>query len=249
MSEWWKYRLSDFLLFSSQTYYRLFELYNAAIWPGQGIAVVLGIAIWMLLRRPDGFRGRVIAAILAAGWLWIAFAFHLRRYATINWAAVYFAWGFVLQAALLIWSGVIRGRLKFEPRGDRVARIGPWIFLFALFVQPLIGPLLGRSWRQVEIFGVAPDPTAVATLGLLLVVAGRVRWELMVVPSIWCAISGAALWTLRAPDKWVMPVTALLVVGLGFWRTRGRKLSGAKGGTRAGRRSADANYVRGRRFH
>lgn len=210
MSEWWTYRLSDFLLFSSQTYYRLFELYNAAIWPGQVIAAVLGIAIWMVLRRPDSFRGRVIAAILASCWLWIAFAFHLRRYATINWAAVYFAWGFGLQAALLIWSGVIRGRLQFEPRGDRVARIGLWIFLFALFVQPLIGPLLGRGWRQVEIFGVAPDPTAVATLGLLLVVSGRVRWELIILPLLWCAISGATLWMLGAPDKWLMPFAAVL---------------------------------------
>lgn len=240
MSEWWTYRLSDFLLFSSQTYYRLFELYNAAIWPGQVIAVVLGIAICMLLRRPDSLRGRLIAAILAACWLWIAFAFHLRRYATINWAAVYFAWGFGLQAALLIWSGVLRGRLKFEPRGDRVARIGLWIVLFALFVQPLIGPLLGRGWRQVEIFGVAPDPTAVATLGLLLVVAGRVRWELMVLPLIWCAISGATLWTLKAPDKWVMPLAGALALTLAIWRTAARRrLPGAKKKTRAGRRRAD----------
>ena len=34
MSEWWTYHLSDFLLFAPRTYYRLFELYNAAIWPG-----------------------------------------------------------------------------------------------------------------------------------------------------------------------------------------------------------------------
>ena len=35
MSEWWTYSLSDFLLFSPRTYYRLFELYNLAIWPTQ----------------------------------------------------------------------------------------------------------------------------------------------------------------------------------------------------------------------
>ena len=33
MSEWWTYRPSDFLLFAPRTYYRLFELYNAEIWP------------------------------------------------------------------------------------------------------------------------------------------------------------------------------------------------------------------------
>ena len=35
MSEWWTYTLSDFLLFSPRTYYRLFELYNDEIWPAQ----------------------------------------------------------------------------------------------------------------------------------------------------------------------------------------------------------------------
>src|SRR6266567_893774 len=78
-----------------------------------------------------------------------------------------------------------RGRLVFERRPAGLA-----IFLFALVVQPLIGLLLGRTWRQVEIFGVAPDPTAIATLGLLLLATGRVRWEQLVVPLFWCAISG-----------------------------------------------------------
>ena len=42
MSEWWTYHLSDFLLFSPRTYYRLFELYNAAIWPAQIVALGAG---------------------------------------------------------------------------------------------------------------------------------------------------------------------------------------------------------------
>ena len=51
MSEWWTYRLSDLLLFSPQTYYRLFELYNAAIWPAQVLAIALGLAV-VALGRP-----------------------------------------------------------------------------------------------------------------------------------------------------------------------------------------------------
>ena len=45
MSEWWTYTLSDFLLFSPRTYYRLFEIYNAAIWPAQIVALGLGLAM------------------------------------------------------------------------------------------------------------------------------------------------------------------------------------------------------------
>ena len=35
MSEWWTYTISDFLMFSPRTYYRMLERYNTAIWPGQ----------------------------------------------------------------------------------------------------------------------------------------------------------------------------------------------------------------------
>lgn len=223
MSEWWTYTLSDFLLFSPQTYYRLFEIYNAAIWPAQVVAFALGLAIWVLLRRGQAREGRLIAAILAGCWLWIAIAFHLNRYATINWVAVYFASGFGLQSALLLWTGVIRGRLQFQPGRDAIARAGFWVFLFALLVQPLIGPLLGRGWRQTEIFGVAPDPTAVATLGVLSLATGRVRWELIAVPALWCAISGATLLAMEAPDAWVTPLAAGVVLSLAVWKTLTRR--------------------------
>jgi hypothetical protein len=221
MSEWWTYTLRDFLLFSPRTYYRLFEIYNAAIWPAQIVAIGLGLTIWALLRRAamDVRRGRLIAAILAAGWLWVAIAFHAHRYATINYAAVYFAWAFGLEAAILIWMGVVRGRL-FERRVDPASRAGLWIFLFALVVEPLVGPLLGRGWRGVEIFGVAPDPMAVATLGLLLLARARRRWLLMVIPAIWCAITGATLLAMKAPDFWIPPLAAALSVALVTRRRR-----------------------------
>jgi hypothetical protein len=211
MSEWWTYHLSDFLLFSRSTYYRLFEIYNAAIWPAQVVAVALGLVILApLWRRGGEARGRVIAAILAGCWLWIGIAFHASRYATINWAAVYFAWAFGVEAALLIWIGVVRGSLRFDRLADGAGRAGLAIFLFALALEPLIGPLLGRGWRQVEIFGVAPDPTAVATLGILVAARCRGRWLLMIVPALWCAITGAALLAMKAPAFWVPPVAAAL---------------------------------------
>ena len=84
MSEWWTYTLSDFLLFSPRTYYRLFELYNADIWPAQIVTLALGGAALVLLRYRRAGQGRIVAAILAGCWLWVAWAFHWRHYATIN---------------------------------------------------------------------------------------------------------------------------------------------------------------------
>ncbi len=156
MSEWWTYSLSDFLLFSPRTYYRLFELYNLAIWPAQLLALALGALILALLRPGPVWKGRVVATVLAACWLWVAWAYFLERYETINWAASYFAFGFAVEALLVLWIGVAYG-LSFGPLSHLTGRAGLAIFLFALGAQPLIGPLLGRPWTQAEVFGIAPD--------------------------------------------------------------------------------------------
>ena len=211
MSEWWTYRPSDFLLFAPRTYYRLFELYNAEVWPVHIMALLAGLTILVLMQSRALWRGQWIAAMLAACWLWVAWAFHWQRYATINWAASYFAVGFAIEALLLIWIGVVRGRLQFEPNRSAITRIGVAILVFALIVQPLLGLLFGREWLQLEVFGVAPDPTAVATLGLLMA-ANRAAWTALPIPLLWCVLSGATLWAMNASDAFILPLVAILVL-------------------------------------
>ncbi len=226
MSEWWTYRISSFLLFSPRTYHRLFELYNRAIWPAQVVAAVLGLVILARAWRGAGERERAIPAILAACWLWIAVAFLALRYATINFAAIHFAWGFGIEAALLVWMGVVRRGLAFERPAGLAGWVGVAMFVVGLAIVPLIGPILGRSWSETETFGVAPDPTVVATLGVLLLARGRGRWLLMVVPVVWCAITGAFLSAMEAPEAWASPATAVLAVGAAAWQgRRGRRMA------------------------
>jgi Family of unknown function (DUF6064) len=211
MPEWWTYSLSDFLLFSPRTYYRLFELYNAAVWPGQALALAVGLAIAAMLRRPGPWRGRVVAVLLAACWLWVAWAYLLTRYAAINWAAPYVAAAFAAEALLLALVGTV-GRFSSRPDARWAGRIGAGVYVFALVVQPLIGPLVGRAWSQVEVFGMAPDPTVVATLGVLLRAAALARWVLLPIPVAWCAVSGATAWAMGSPDAGVMPTAGVLTV-------------------------------------
>jgi hypothetical protein len=212
MSEWWTYTLGDFLLFSPRTYYRLFALYNAEIWPLQVVALALGVTVLLLVLRGPAWSGRAVAAILAALWLLVAWAYMLERYDPINWAARYYAIGFALQAALLAWTGVIRDRLRFD-LGSASARIGLALFIYALAIHPLIPPLTGRPLTQAEIFGLAPDPTAIATLGVLLA-ATRPCWHLLILPLAWCAVSGLTLWTMESPEAPVLALLALAAVAL-----------------------------------
>lgn len=214
MSEFWTYGLGDLLMFSPQTYYRLFDLYNTDLWPAQIIAILLGIVILYLWHRGGENSARWIAAMLAACWLWVGWAFHWQRYADINLAANYFAWAFVAEALLLTWVVLVRNKLLINPAKGPRQRMGMGIFLFALFIHPLIGISLGRSWAQAELFGLTPDPTALATLGILLLVPLRTFWVLAVIPLFWCLITGATLWVMGSSDFFVTPALALLVLFL-----------------------------------
>jgi hypothetical protein len=217
MSEWWSYSLTSFLLFSSRTYYRLFELTNAEVWPAQVVILVGGLTVLGLMFRPLlPWGGRAAAAILAAAWLFVAWAYLLQRYDTINWAARYFAAGFALQAILLTWTGLARDRLGFA-RGGGPRKIGLAIVIYALAIHPLMPLFTGRPAAQAELFGVAPDPTVIATLGVLLVTV-RADWHLLAVPLLWCLISGLTLWTMESPEAPVLAVVAGITILSAGWR-------------------------------
>ena len=204
MPEWLTYRLSDFLLFSPRTYFRMFELYHMQTWPIHLVVLATLLAIAVLLRREEEWRDRAIAGLLAVWWVWVAIAFHFQRYATINWSARYFAALFVIQALLLVWSGVVRGRLRFRLSREPAVYMAVGLFVFALLLEPVAGRIAGRAWRQVEMFGLTPDPTAIATLALLALSTARPHRGLIVIPALWCAIGAATLWALGSPEAWLV---------------------------------------------
>lgn len=214
MSEWWTYSLSDFLLFSPRTYYRLFTLYNEALWPAHIATAALGVLCLTLARRGGALDTRAVLIVLAALWLWIAWAFHAERFATINWAAIYYAYAFALQAALLLWFALVTP----PPTARSHAPLALGIAIFAVFLQPAIGPLLGRDWHQAEVFGLAPDPTAVATLALLAM-QPRAPRLLLIIPTLWCVMTGLTLWTMQTPDALVTPVAGALALLAAAWKT------------------------------
>ncbi len=219
MSEWWSYRPSDFLMFAPRTYWRLFELHNEAWWPAQPVLLLAALAwlVWLLSRRtPATLRVGIVA--LAAVWVFVGTTFLLARYAPVNWAASGFALGFGLQAAGLAALATGRIRLASTPARHRVATL---LWLWAVLGHPLLAIAFGRPWAQAEVIGLAPDPTAIATLALLLWIeppatraARTLRHALWALPLAWCAISAATLWTMGSAQGWVMllaPLAALAV--------------------------------------
>lgn len=209
MGEWSSYALSDFLLFSPQTYFRQFALINEATFPVPLAFIALSLMLVMFVGGSD-WRGRTTALGLAilcasAGWL-----FHHGRYADINWAADWFAIGFAVQAlALMLWG--VTGR--FPTQAGK-----PWNialrFLAALVVllYPLQGAVFGRPWQEAEIVGISPDATMIFTLLALMPTIGGWRYLLLAIPMLWCVVGLLTLWTMGAAEFWSL--ASLVVVAL-----------------------------------
>jgi Family of unknown function (DUF6064) len=214
MSEWWTYRAEDFLLFSPRVYWRMFELHNAALWPLHIATLAAGLIILLLIARRPGM-GRWVSLILAMLWIFVGWSFLWNRYATINWAAVYVAPAFFVEGALLLVASVLDD-LAFDRRRP-AGWTGYLILGFALVGQPLLAPLQGRGWASSEVLGIAPDPTVMATLGVLLLARGRLLPWLLPIPALWCLLSGMTLQTMGEPQAWVPYAALALAAAAWIW--------------------------------
>lgn len=226
MSEWWTYRPEDFLMFAPRTYWRLFELHNQAWWPAQVLAVLAGLAVVVGLWRGQPAVLRIASVVLALCGAFVGWAFLWQRYAVINWAAVGFAWAFGAQAVGLLVLAT-RPSLVLAARRPR-RRVGLGLMLWAVLVHPLLALALGRPWVQAEVFGLAPDPTAIAMLGVLLWADAGTRATRLLLgvlragAMVWCAVSAATLATMGSAQGWVM-LGAVVVAAAAWVFTRARR--------------------------
>jgi hypothetical protein len=241
MSDWWTYRLSDFLLFSPRTYYRMIERYNEAVWPAHLITMAIGCLMLVLLLRPRAGQPRMLWLVLGLLWAWIGWAYLWRRYSTINWAAMYLVPLFAIESLLLGWASWRSKPVVIPRQGSTARSVGLVLLGASVVVYPAIAALAGRPWRQAEVFGLSPDPTAIATLGLALLLRPRSRASLLVIPALWCLFSGLTLWAMASPEAWVPPlaVTLALVAG-SFSRMTSESPNGQSDSYTAGKKPGPA---------
>lgn len=199
--------------FDAETFSRLFAQYNAAIWPAQAGALVLGLTTLWLAVKPRPWSGRFIAASLAAFWLWCGVVYHMQFFATINWAAWGFGAFFVLQGIAFLWSGTLRGHLDFRFAGTRGDWCGLGVAAFAILIYPSLSWAVGREWLEVGMFGVAPCPVTIYSLGLLTMCKPRIPLGLLVIPVLWSIIGMSTAWALARPEDMTLVAAASLTLG------------------------------------
>ena len=77
-----------------------------------------------------------------------------------------------------------------------------------------------EDWLRAPVFGVAPNPTTIFPLGMLLLIARRVPLHLLVIPVLWSLIGGATAWLLNVPGDLALPLAGVSTVWLVLWKNR-----------------------------
>lgn len=209
MDQIWTYRPEDFLLFSPDVYSRLFLLHNADFWWIAAVPLVSTAIFGGLLGRKDKERSPalMLGLALGTGWIAVGTSFFLVSYRSINWTAPYVLPLFIAAGLLLI-AAALRGRLTGRVSPGRRA-VGGALLLYGFVFHPLLLLILGRPLAQLEFAFVAPDPTAIASLGLLLFGTGWLCRSAFLLALIWCGLSWLTLNTLGLAE-------APLPAGAGF---------------------------------
>lgn len=214
MNEWDTYRLQDFVPFTAEVYLRLLERVGEGLWPLQVFAlVVAGAVLWLSLSG----RVRIALILLAPWWVVTGWIFFFKYYVTLNWAGRYIGWLFIAEAAILLaiaFFGVGRAPSVSSPKWQSVpVLLGVLIALLGLIGIPVIAPWLGYSWYRAEVFGLHADPTAMLTLGVVLIAVKRAaRWIATFIPLVWLLLSGMTLSVLGA--GWGLGIFFAAAVGI-----------------------------------
>jgi Family of unknown function (DUF6064) len=205
--------------FDKQAFLALFADYNAAIWPMQIVAYGIGVLSLIALALGHPLRERVVLASLAMMWAWNGAAYHFGFFSTINPAAIWFGTFFLIQAALLGWAALVQGAIRLEPTRDWRTIVALATIAYALVIYEFLGVQAGHGLMRGPLFGVAPCPTTIFTLGVLLLARGQMTPWLAAIPLIWAAIGTSAAVMLGVPEDYGLAVSALLFVLLPLSKT------------------------------
>jgi len=198
------------LPYSLEVLFALLAQYNRTFWPALPLAVLLALSVLALALRPARGGDRAVGGVLALFWIWVGAAYQLGTMTAVDFAAPLYGALWIAQGLLLTWTGVLRGRLAFRFAGGGAAWAGLGLALFALAGYPLIVVLMGYGWQAMPLVGLAPDPTAIFTMGLLLLTAGRVPPVLIVLPLLWAGVAAMTGWLL---GFWLLFAVPLAVLG------------------------------------
>jgi len=159
------------LLGNVSDFYDLFLTYNQAVWPMPIVMYILAIAIFILSIQKKQSSNAIILYILSFFWLWNGIVFSLLYFGSFSPMFYLAAILFIFQSVVFFLNGsgvAVKPQLSFQLQNNCKTWAGMFFIIYALILYPIIGWATGHAYPGSPIFGTAPCPTAIFTVGLFL---------------------------------------------------------------------------------
>jgi hypothetical protein len=209
--------------FTVAQFFAVFADYNAAIWPLQIVAYGLGGVAVITLWTRGPLSNQIIPSVLAVMWALNGIGYHFLFFSEINPIANASALLFLLQAILFAASGMLLNDFRFDVRLNFKSVAGLLFIVYALLIYGILGYGAGHGLMAGPLFGVAPCPTAIFTIGMLILARGKWVVWLSIIPILWSLIGVAAALQFGVPEDLALPVAgAVLMVVVAMDRVRKR---------------------------
>ena len=178
---------------SSAEFFLLIGLYNEAFWLVIILTIILGILAVFLSLTKVSHSVQLISVILAFLWLWVGIVFGFLWFG--SWTAIvfgipipgfgyFFGVIFTLQGILFLYYGVYRKSLSFEIKRSIFGVIGLILILFAIAFYWYVGVVTGHPFPMYPVFGTAPCPVFIFTVGFFLWADKRISPNMFILPTI-----------------------------------------------------------------
>ena len=170
-------------MMTAEVFFNNVSAYNASIFPMQIITLVIAIILtYLLFVRPGTSINKLIKVYLSFTFVWLALMFPFEGVLKITFGLLH------LAIAILFFIDIFAAKIEFkfpETSGKRYFMLFLIFSAFALY--PLIEYMSGHPYPKTLLFGVAPCPTIIFSLALLIGAVpkvGKIIFILLIFPAI-----------------------------------------------------------------
>ena len=159
------------------------EVYNNLIFPVQIIMLAVAVVLtYFLFFKPGSIVNKLMKAYLAFAFAWAGLMFPIYGFSKIIFTIYY------LVLASLFIIDIFRAKIEFKlPETNGKKYFVLFLIISAFVLYPLIEYISGHSYPGIPLFGVAPCPTIIFSLALLIGSIPKVDKKifiLLIIPAI-----------------------------------------------------------------
>ena len=171
-------------MIDAEVFFNSVSTYNVSIFPMQIITLIVAVILtYLLFIRPSTGVNKLIKAYLSLTFVWFVLMFPFEGVFKIIFGLVHIA------IAILFFIDIFTAKIEFkfpETSGKRYFMLFLIFSAFALY--PLIEYMSGHPYPKILLFGIAPCPTIIFSLALLIGAVPKVG-KLIFILLIFAAIS------------------------------------------------------------